>query len=385
MNTKMLINFLFLVCGLFLTHSAAAQEIRKNEKGETIIVNPDGSWRYFNKEAGGGNYPVYTGTVSPMDNPVLLTEEDARKIANRRALLAKEATSLAHSRAEKAEEQRAKLENDLQKTTEIEGEKGDVTQQLNLRLGAARRTELEAKKEAQMADQELAEAENLTRKGSILQEFKKVQTSRASAINLPKSDGFSADFLTAMTPQAPYYADLFNNSQSPRVIPIKSCRYTFEGVDAKTNRVRRDLEPQPLFTYTDEKLRMFLKDKEYLRCQGFLSAVDGGFRVLTLEFTFASPNAREAYGFIEKGSMLGIKLLDGNFVNLTSGAMDRGSYDTKNGLLTYRVQYPIDYALLPFLQRSEVDKVRVFWSSGYEEYEVYNLDFFTRQIACLDH
>jgi hypothetical protein len=78
-------------------------------------------------------------------------------------------------------------------------------------------------------------------------------------------------------------------------------------------------------------------------------------------------------------------LLDGNFVNLTSGAMDRGSYDTKNGLLTYRVQYPIDHALLPFLQRSEVDKVRVFWSSGFEEYEVYNLDFFTRQVACLDH
>jgi hypothetical protein len=371
--------------GILFPNMISAQEIRKNENGETIIVSPDGTWRYFNKEAGGGNYPVYTGNVSPMDNPVLLTEEDARKIANRRALLAKEANSLAHSRAEKAAEQRTKLEGDLEKTTATEGEKGDVVQQLNLRLGAAKRTELEAQKEAQMADQELIEAETLTHKGNILQEFKKAQTSRASAINLPKSVGFSADFLTAMTPQAPYYSDLFNTTSIPRTIPVKNCRYTFEGVDAKTNRVRRDLEPQPLFNFTDEKLRMFLKDKEYLRCQGYLSAVDGGFRVLTLEFTFASPNAREAYGFIEKGSMLAIKLLDGNFVNLTSGAMDRGSYDTKNGLLTYRVQYPIDHALLPFLQRSEVDKVRVFWSSGFEEYEVYNLDFFTRQVACLDH
>lgn len=142
-------------------------------------------------------------------------------------------------------------------------------------------------------------------------------------------------------------------------------------------------EPQLLFTYTDERLRVFLKEKEYLRCEGFLSASEG-FRFLTLQFTFAYPNAREAYGFIEKGSVLTIKLLNGQYVNLQSGAMDRGRYDTQKELLTYVVQYPIDQSLLGLLQNSEAESVRVFWSSGYEEYPVFFLDFFMHQLRCLE-
>lgn len=382
MNNKPVFAYLLALSLLGRWGSATAQEIRKNEKGETIIVNADGSWRYFNKEAGGGNYPVVAGEVTPMDNPVLLTEEDARKIANRKVLLAREAVEIAQDRAVKATAQREKLEKDSKNPPAAWGEKGDLAQQISVRLNAARSTEQTALQEANLANQELAAAETLARSGAILQDFKKAQSTRTTLLNLPKTG--SADFLPNTNPLAPYYTDIFGASPLPRTVPQPNCRFTFEGIDPKTQRVRRDLEPQPLFNFTDEKLRIFLKDKEYLRCRGFLSAVDGGFRLLTLEFAFASPNAREAYGFIEKGSMLTIKLLDGNFVNLTSGAMDRGSYDTQNGVLTYRVQYPIDFSLLPFLQKSEVDKVRVFWSSGFEEYEVYNLDFFTRQLACLE-
>ena len=105
---------------------------------------------------------------------------------------------------------------------------------------------------------------------------------------------------------------------------------------------------------------------------------------MTLEFTFAYPNAREAYGFIEKGSYLMVKMLNNQFITLFSGKMDRGTYDTKTELLTYSVHYPIDQAQLNLLSRSEVDQVVVSWSSGYEEYEVYELGFFINQIACLD-
>ena len=145
---------------------------------------------------------------------------------------------------------------------------------------------------------------------------------------------------------------------------------------------RRQAERQLLFTHTDERLRPFLKDKEYMRCEGFLHTL-GGYRFLTLEFTFAYPNAREAYGFIEKGSILTIRLLNGDYINLRAGQLDRGSYDIRRELLTYRVYYPLDRADLPLLRNSEVDFIRVFWSSGYEEYEVFQLDFFQRQLRCL--
>ena len=105
---------------------------------------------------------------------------------------------------------------------------------------------------------------------------------------------------------------------------------------------------------------------------------------MTLEFTFAYPNAREAYGFIEKGSILTVKMLNGDFVNLRSGVMDQGSYDTETELLSYRVYYPIDRSQMSILKNNEVDAIRVFWSSGFEEYEVYQLDFFSNQLQCID-
>ena len=111
----------------------------------------------------------------------------------------------------------------------------------------------------------------------------------------------------------------------------------------------------------------------------------GGYRFLSLQFTFAYPNAREAYGFIEKGSYLTIKLLNGDFINLKAGKMDRGSYDLTTDLLTYQVNYPIDRSQIGLLKHSEVDAIRVFWSSGFEEYEVFQLDFFINQLSCLEN
>ncbi len=377
-------NFFFLFSLLLLLAPAipsiAQGVIRENEKGEKIIVYPDGSWRFFNQIQGGRNYPVIQSQISTLDNPVLLTEEDARRIASRRAQLAKEASVIAQNRAEQAFNQRAKIESEVQQSAA----NPENLQHLNLRLNAAKRTEQEAKLEAELARQELSQAEGLVARGNILQEFKKSQANRASQIVLPKAGNLAtATFSAAMENGSGYYMDWYSAANSSPKTYEKTCRVAFSGVDESTGRLRKDLEPQLLFTYTDERLRVFLKEKEYLRCEGFLSASEG-FRFLTLQFTFAYPNAREAYGFIEKGSVLTIKLLNGQYINLQSGAMDRGRYDTQKELLTYVVQYPIDQSLLSLLQNSEAESVRVFWSSGYEEYPVFSLDFFMHQLRCLE-
>ena len=138
-----------------------------------------------------------------------------------------------------------------------------------------------------------------------------------------------------------------------------------------------------LFSHTDERLRHYMKERDYLNCKAYLSTVNGGFRVLNLEFNFAYPNAREAYGFIEKGSILTILFINGDFINLKSGVLAEGQYDIKKELLTYRVQYPVSQGQVSYLKKNELDRVRVYWSSGFEEYEVYELDFFINQAACL--
>lgn len=372
---------LFLFLFMVNAGGVSAQVIRNNEKGEKIVVYPDGRWRYFDKSQSGQDYPVVQSSIDPLDNPVFFNEDDARKIVNRRAQLAREASSIAQTRVEEASQQRSRIEQELSQSISNHGQQSDPVKRLNLRLSAAKKTELEAIQEAQLAQEVLASAEELTRKGNILQEFKKTQVNRASQVNLPKVENLALDFFPALNAMAGYYAD-WNIPAAAKSTP-NTCRYAFNGIDENSGRWRRDQEKQLLFTYTDDRLRLFLKDKEYLRCEGFLSSVDG-FRFLSLEFTFAYPNAREAYGFIEKGSILTIKLLNGQFVNLQAGTLDRGSYDTRRELLTYRVQYPVDQSLISFLRSSEAEAIRVFWSSGYEEYPVSSLDFFIRQIDCLE-
>lgn len=370
----------------FACTALTAQVIRQNAQGEKIIVYPDGSWKYFNdkKTGGGTDYPVYEAAVTPFDNPVLITEQDALKIATRRAQLAREAVNIAQERATKATEQRTKLEQEFTTASAREAAESENLRRLNIRLSAARKTEVESQNEAQIAQQELSKADELTRKGNILETFKTAEAARKSQLYFPKADALSADFFSSITPTTPYYQDFVKTNPYYGLEKEVQCKFKFNGKDQSTGRMRKELDAQHLFSFTDEKLRMFLKDKEYLSCKGFLSSLDGGYRFLTLEFTFSTPNAREAYGFIEKGSILTIRLINGDFINLKSGSMDRGSYDTKENLLTYRVHYGIAGDQLSFLEKSEVDKIRVFWSSGYEEYEVYQLDFFMKQLACLE-
>lgn len=405
-QTDMQINAFIRVCGvcaalLLPVFYLQAQELRENERGEKIIVYPDGSWQYFGdfaspspdnadaaakKETQGNKYPIFVGTVNPLESPVSVTEEDIFKIAVRRSQLAKDAAGIAEKRAQEATKAREAIEKEY---TALKN-KPDIDQedlrQVQVRLDAARRAERETNTEMTRASEEVSRAEKLTEKGNYLSEFKSSQQAKQQQSKLSKTQKLlAAEPFENLIPLSDNTTADLNSRKLDLIVnpPSPSCRMAYEGKDESSGQWRRDVQKQLLFTHTDERLRMFLKDKEYLRCEGFFTSL-GGYRFLTLQFSFAYPNAREAYGFIEKGSTLTIKQLDGNFINLRAGKMDRGSYDTETEILTYRVHYPIDRSQMNLLKDSEVDTILVFWSTGYEEYQVYQLDFFMNQITCLE-
>lgn len=381
-----------VLLGLLLpaSWSINAQVIRENERGEKIIVYPDGRTEYFNGDPikpdtpTDGNvtpptsYPVFNGSIEPLDGAINITEDDLFKISVRRTQLSDEASKIAQTRANEARQNRENIEKELAQTTDP-----SIRSQLQRQLSIARDVENNTAKEAIEAGQLAVRARALTEKGGYIEAFNERQRLRraSEALNTERQRELDRPYTSSLS--------LSENYTNPPAgfdlmlyPPKQSCELSYDGPDDKTNQWRRDIKRRLLFTYTDERLRPFLKDKEYLRCEGFLSSL-GGYRFLTLEFTFAYPNAREAYGFIESGSVLTIKLLNGDFVNLRSGRMDRGSYDTQKEVLTYSVYYPIDRGQLSILRNTEADFIRVFWSSGYEEYEIYQLDFFQQQLRCL--
>ena len=391
-------HFLWL-CLTWPVLPALAQESRTNERGEKIIVHPDGNWQYFpnfgvpadalfdpqdspgyQPSEIGDKYPTFAGTVLPMDNVYVTTDEDARKIFVRRAQIADDAVAVINQRAAEATQQRQKLETEMNSARQQKAS-DETIRHLEIRLNAARKTEQETAREAALAREEAAKTEALTRKGNYLQELRAQQS---VSIAQPKgSEPLLDDFYKNIVALDEATGSLRHPDNVMVNPPAQVCNVLFDGTDETNGHCRRDMEQELLFTHTDERLRSYLKDKEYLRCEGFLSAM-AGFRFLSLQFTFAYPNAREAYGFIEKGSVLIIKTLNEEFITLNAGRMDKGSYDTERELLTYHVHYTIDRGQLSTLRNSELDSIIMFWSSGYEEYEVFNLDFFIKQLKCLE-
>ncbi|PHN05176.1 hypothetical protein [Flavilitoribacter nigricans] len=380
----------FLSIAVLNPLQAQEPQIRKNNDGETLIVYPDGSWQYYSDYLSGkkernpadmATYPIFEGTIEPLDGNIKVTEDDLYKIAERRSQLADEAAKIAQLRWEKAQEARAQVEKELQQVLSTGQATQEVIAQLNMRLKAATRAEQESQIEAQDAHRESNRADMLIEKGGFVDAYKAEQKKRMES-QASRRDAYKARSYDQALPLTDNYVGI---NQQDLILnpPTAPCGVAFEGMDSKSGNYRKDLDQQFLFSHTDDRLRVYLKDKEYLRCEGYFSA-NGGYRYLMLEFTFAYPNAREAYGFIEKGSILTIMMLNGDYVNLRSGVMDRGSYDTETELLTYRVHYPIDRSQMNYLKNSEVDAIRVFWSSGFEEYEVFQLDFFSNQLRCID-
>lgn len=375
---------LFLLLGSCYTLLNAQAVIRENIHGEQIKVYPDGRMEYFNGDpyvpADGENlqYPVFQGYIEPLEGEITVNQADLFKIAQRRSQLSNIAQELAQQRLTEAEENLRRLEAQ-QKEVQNNPEQLAIVEK---QIAAARRTLDQSKR--QMAESQMAARadEDLVKKGGFIELFNQDRRTdqqddaRSDRIKAASGQSYAQIIPLADNTAASSFEDLLVRP------PRQRCSYAFEGQDTESGAMRRDLEAELLFTYTDERLRPYLQDKEYLACEAYLSSV-GGYRFLTLDFTFAYPNAQEAYGFIDQNSVLTLKLLNGDIINLRAASLDRGQYDTVKQELTYSVYYPVDRSYIGLLKASELDLIRVFWSSGFEEYSIHQMDFFQRQFQCL--
>jgi len=376
----------FFLC-LFFPIILFGQEIRQNEIGERIIVFPDGTWRYFHKrQLSGENYPVVNQEITPLDNPVEITREEVYQLVNRRIQQAKDAIYYADIRAKAMLEQEKELQNKIviaqQNSLVPPDELNKLLKQLMLTQQLAA-TSLGTIKEAQS---DILITEDLKMKGDILRLFKPESTPGKLDLNtvFASEEMVNLDFFANDSPLSFYGQNIGAIMPDNLSITNNICEYSYEGLDAKGIDWRRDGEKELLFTFTDERLRLFFPDKEYLRCEAFLSSVGKREKQLTIEFRFAYPNAREAYGVIEKNSLITLKLFDGQIIELKAGELDLGKYETDKDILTYRMIYKMDNQQINLLRKQELEEIRMYWSAGFEVYPVYNIDFFSRQLKCLD-
>ncbi len=165
--------------------------------------------------------------------------------------------------------------------------------------------------------------------------------------------------------------------------PNLPCNFAVERRDPFTGAVYRETDKHELLRFTNSVMKKNLADGQaHILCRAALADDGGGGRIL-LEFTIRDANARRTFGGIPPKSILSLLFLDGERITLFNDADADGQFDPETGTAVFRGSYLIQTAALRKLTRSELDQIRVAWSTGYEDYQVQHIGLFQQLGNCI--
>ena len=210
---------------------------------------------------------------------------------------------------------------------------------------------------------------------------------KSSGAGKPGDLNVSAATIPVATSSKATKGDLNNTPPANRPRPYISapfdCRISIDTIDQASQRRQIQVTPSLIFTHTDVDLRPYFKDKELITCKGSLVKI-GPYLYLTIEFQIGSSHSQNNFGALQKDSLLRFKMLNGEYVSLYNIKFDRGHIDPYTGNTVFSGQYALGKEEIKKLSAGELDKIRVLWATGYEDYDVYYVDFFKNQLSCLE-
>jgi hypothetical protein len=367
-----------------------AQKVLKTESGQEIIILADGTWNYVKKA------PVDSLIQRDVKEPADVTKAESRNANNQllkelmrieKQLQYREAETVTQLTLLKDSENLLKEEIDLLKKGEMEDLPVDVVE-LEEELDIILQRQQILNMRYEITNNMLKECERLKLKGDDLQldELRSLQI-QSNSVNA-QAQQFGKEHQSSSNekdleknPMLPFYFDI-----DPSVLDKKPnrppCALRFEGIDEISKIYRKEVEIAHLFGYTHPKMRSYYKKGDFLNCKAFISKY-GGYNLLNIEITIASPHAKKSYGSLDRGAVMILSLLNGEKIYAVNAAPDDGRIEAYTGNTIYRSRYTVQDSEIKELAKYELDKIGIIWSSGYEEYPVYNIDFFIHQIACL--
>lgn len=165
--------------------------------------------------------------------------------------------------------------------------------------------------------------------------------------------------------------------------PQRPCALAANTRDEFSGETYKETQREEIFRFTNDLMKKYLApDQPHIVCEAALSS---GSSVISLHLTFGirDNNARKTFGSLARNSVVILKFIDGTTFTASNLRNDDGALDPAAQVFTYRGQYALDPSILKKLRKTELDKIRVSWSTGYEDYEVQNVDLLMRQTKCL--
>ena len=179
------------------------------------------------------------------------------------------------------------------------------------------------------------------------------------------------------------YLDIEATAYEATLLSDDECEIVFDGVDPNSLQRKVQTNSENLISYTHPKLESYYKDQSFLT--GDVSLVKlGKDKFVVLEIVVQSRDAIKNYGMIQVGSPMKFELLNGESAYLFAYAKAEGVPVPQTNQVRYQVLYFMNKSEYKRLRKSAIDTVGIMWTSGYEKYEVYNLDVLQRQITCIE-
>lgn len=162
----------------------------------------------------------------------------------------------------------------------------------------------------------------------------------------------------------------------------ENCNFAFDVIDEFTGIQKRGLAARPFFSYTPDKYRKFIKEDDFIRCEGFLSQSSGGTMALNINFYVASREAKHKFGGIKPNSALVLHPMDGKefFLMTYKGAKPQ----VVDNMTYYQCSFAINKSDLKNLRKAEIDQVKISFQKGFQTYDVFYLDFMIDQFPCFE-
>ncbi len=397
MQVRIFLHFLLITFYILIsTQVLEAQRIEINKKGEKIVLFPDGKWEYFDKTNPShieidedDKSSQITSPISILDEQTSKGEDEQDRYEN---LLSDAEDKLALAQEIESDVKFSKilLEEELEDLKKDGNDTEEKVDAIKRQLKLVKALEKDAKKKTKKAKKEL---EKLKKQGKIVHKPTKRKSQKKKSKARKKQKAVEKELqalkYTYQEDGSFYIASKkFEKYSIENDVmynpPQEDCKIAFDGVDEFIGKKRKDVERSLFFTYTDDDMRRYMKDDEYISCEGNLTQIKGGVLLLNLFITINTTDAQRSFGGLTKGSLVTLKMINGESINLVNNQSDKGVFNPLKKQHTYTGQYRINSGQEKALKKGEVDVVRIIWDTGFEDYEVYNLDFFINQFRCLN-
>ncbi len=165
--------------------------------------------------------------------------------------------------------------------------------------------------------------------------------------------------------------------------PAPPCALVMDRRDEFSGEIRRETARTELFRSTNAVLKNYLQGNIHILCEAALSTA-GQTASLMLTFTVRDPNVRKSFGNLPKNGLANLRTLDGTTFTVYNQQLSEGIPDETGQVYTFRGQYPLDKVAFKKLRSTGLDKLRIAWATGYEDYEVQQVDLLMQQAQCLE-